>query len=53
MEGYTVETPEQLLALLPQVLSSPTPVLVNCIIDREEDVLPMVLDGSNIDEAIG
>ncbi|OQA11316.1 MAG: Acetolactate synthase large subunit [Firmicutes bacterium ADurb.Bin373] len=53
MEGHTVETPEQLLAILPQVLSSASPVIVNCIIDREEDVLPMVLDGSNIDEAIG
>lgn len=53
MEGYTVETPEQLLEILPRVLSSSAPVMVNCIIDREEDVLPMVLDGSNIDEAIG
>jgi acetolactate synthase-1/2/3 large subunit len=53
MEGYTVETPEQLLEILPRVLRSSAPVMVNCIIDREEDVLPMVLDGSNIDEAIG
>jgi acetolactate synthase I/II/III large subunit len=53
MEGYTVETPEQLMDILPRVLSSSAPVMVNCIIDREEDVLPMVLDGSNIDEAIG
>ncbi|MDD2553163.1 MAG: biosynthetic-type acetolactate synthase large subunit [Desulfotomaculaceae bacterium] len=52
MEGYTVETPEHLLEILPRVLSSAAPVVVNCIIDREEDVLPMVLDGSNIDEAI-
>lgn len=53
MEGYTVETPEQLLEILPRVLSSPAPVIVNCVIDPEEDVLPMVLDGYNIDEAIG
>jgi acetolactate synthase-1/2/3 large subunit len=53
MEGYTVETPEQLLEILPRVLRSSAPVMVNCIIDREEDVLPMVLDGTNIDEAIG
>jgi acetolactate synthase-1/2/3 large subunit len=53
MEGYTVETREQLLEILPRVLSSVAPVMVNCIVDREEDVLPMVLEGSNIDEAIG
>jgi acetolactate synthase-1/2/3 large subunit len=53
MEGYTVETQEQLMEILPRVLNSSAPVMVNCIIDREEDVLPMVLDGSNIDEAIG
>ncbi|MFX4263718.1 biosynthetic-type acetolactate synthase large subunit [Pelotomaculum propionicicum] len=53
MEGYTVETPEQLVEILPRVLNSDAPVMVNCLIDREEDVLPMVLDGYNIDEAIG
>ncbi len=53
MEGYTVQTPEQLMEILPQVLNSNAPVMVNCLIDREEDVLPMVLDGYNIDEAIG
>ncbi len=52
MEGYTVETPEKLLEILPGVLGSAAPVIVNCIVDREEDVLPMVMDGSNIDEAI-
>lgn len=53
MEGYTVETPEQLQEILPRVLRSAVPVMVDCLIDREEDVLPMVLDGTNIDEAIG
>lgn len=53
MEGYTVETPEQLMEMLPRVLNSSAPVMVNCIVDREEDVLPMILDGFNIDEAIG
>ncbi len=52
MEGYTVETEEQLLEILPRVLNSKEPVIVNCIIDREENVLPMVLNGSPINEAI-
>ncbi len=53
MEGYTVKSPEQLTKLLPQILSSPAPVMVNCIVDRGENVLPMVLNGTNISEAIG
>lgn len=52
MEGYTVETARQLEELLPEILTSPAPVLVNCIVDREENVLPMVLDGTNINEAV-
>ncbi len=53
MEGYTINTPEQLTELLPQILTSPAPVIVDCIIDREENVYPMVLNGSAISEAIG
>jgi acetolactate synthase-1/2/3 large subunit len=52
MEGYTVETARQLEELLPEILTSPGPVLVNCIVDPEENVLPMVLDGTNINEAV-
>jgi len=52
MEGYTVKTEEQLLEILPRALSSPEGVIVNCIVDREENVLPMVLSGSPINEAI-
>ncbi len=52
MEGYTVETPEQLIELLPGILVSPVPVMVNCIVSGDENVLPMVLAGANIDEAI-
>jgi acetolactate synthase-1/2/3 large subunit len=53
MEGYTVETPERLLEILPAVLASPAPVMVNCIVSGEENVYPMVLAGANINEAIG
>ncbi|BAF58711.1 MAG: biosynthetic-type acetolactate synthase large subunit [Pelotomaculum sp.] len=52
MEGYTVETPDQLMSLLPEVLESPAPVIVDCKVSRDENVLPMVLSGSNINEAI-
>jgi len=52
MAGYTVKTPEQLADMLPAVLASPGPVMVNCLISGKENVLPMVLAGSNINEAI-
>ncbi|TEB07983.1 Acetolactate synthase large subunit [Pelotomaculum schinkii] len=52
MEGCTVNTEEQLEAILPQVLASPAPVIINCMIDPNENVMPMVLSGSTISEAI-
>lgn len=52
MEGYTVTTEEQLEEILPRVLASPAPVIVNCMIDPDENVLPIILSGSNISEAI-
>lgn len=52
MAGYTVKTTEQLVDILPEVLASPGPVMVNCLISGKENVLPMVLVGSNINEAI-
>lgn len=53
MEGYTVDSPSQLTELLPRILTSAAPVMVNCIVDHCENVLPMVLNGSDISEAIG
>jgi acetolactate synthase-1/2/3 large subunit len=52
MEGYTVTTEEQIEEILPQVLASPAPVIVNCMIDPNENVMPMILSGSTISEAI-
>lgn len=52
MEGYTVTRPEELEKILPEVLQSDKAVMINCIVDPGENVLPMVLTGSSIDEAI-
>ncbi|OPY56886.1 MAG: Acetolactate synthase large subunit [Pelotomaculum sp. PtaU1.Bin035] len=52
MAGYTIETPEQLAEMLPEILAANRPVMVNCLINGEENVLPMVLAGANIGEAI-
>lgn len=51
MAGYTIETVEQLESRLPEILASPGPVIVNCRISGEENVLPMALNGTNINEA--
>lgn len=52
MTGYTVETQEQLAEVLPVALNSPGPALVNCLVSGAENVLPMVMAGANINEAI-
>lgn len=52
MEGYTVTTEKQLEEIMPQVLASSAPAIVNCMIDPDENIMPMVLSGSPISEAI-
>ena len=52
MDGYTVTSEEQLEEILPRVLASPAPVIVNCMTDPNENIMPMVLSGSPINEAI-
>jgi acetolactate synthase-1/2/3 large subunit len=50
--GYTFRTEEDVVKGLPGVLSNPGPAIVNCIVPADENVLPMVLAGKGIDEAI-
>jgi acetolactate synthase I/II/III large subunit len=50
--GYTLQTEEDVVNLLPQALSAPGPALVNCLVPTDENVMPMVLAGKGIDEAI-
>jgi acetolactate synthase-1/2/3 large subunit len=52
MAGYNVKSEEELEELLPEILSGPGAAIVNCLVDREENVSPMVLAGRGIDEAI-
>lgn len=52
IQGYTVKTGEELAGLLPEIMSSPGPVIVNCLVSAQENVSPMVLAGQGIDEAI-
>jgi acetolactate synthase-1/2/3 large subunit len=52
IDGYTMQTEEDVVELLPQALSAPGPALINCIVPRDENVMPMVLAGKGIDEPI-
>ncbi|MGC9194640.1 MAG: biosynthetic-type acetolactate synthase large subunit [Syntrophobacteraceae bacterium] len=50
--AYTFRTQEDVLKGLPEVLNSAGPAFVNCIVPREENVLPMVPAGKGINETI-
>ncbi|HYA43839.1 MAG TPA: biosynthetic-type acetolactate synthase large subunit [Syntrophobacteraceae bacterium] len=52
MAGYTFRTEEDVVKGLPGVLREPGPAIVNCIVPPDENVLPMVLAGRGIHEAI-
>lgn len=50
--GHSWATEEDVLQGLPQVIATPGPALMHCIIPTEENVTPMVLSGKGIHEAI-
>ncbi|WP_031516765.1 biosynthetic-type acetolactate synthase large subunit [Desulfofalx alkaliphila] len=52
IKGYTVTNPRQLAEVLPKVFDRPGGAIVNCLIDREENVMPMVMAGQGIDQCI-
>jgi acetolactate synthase-1/2/3 large subunit len=51
--GFRIDRAEDLTATLRQALATSGPVVVDCRVDREENVLPMVPAGAPIDEMIG
>ncbi len=50
--AYTLQTEEDVLKLLPEALSTPGPVFINCLVPPHENVMPMVLAGKGIDDPI-
>ncbi|WP_027717593.1 biosynthetic-type acetolactate synthase large subunit [Desulfovirgula thermocuniculi] len=52
IKGYSVQSEKELQEILPRVFEEPGPVLVDCLISPEENVLPMVPAGRGIDETI-
>ncbi|HAG11098.1 MAG TPA: biosynthetic-type acetolactate synthase large subunit [Desulfotomaculum sp.] len=52
IDGFTIRSEEDAVRMLPGILKSPGPALVNCLVYPEENVIPMVPAGKGIDEAI-
>lgn len=50
MKGYTVTNEQELAEVLPKVFDQPGAVIVNCMVDPKENVMPMVLAGKGIGE---
>lgn len=51
--GFRITEPEQLVPVLQKAFATPGPVVVDCHVDREENVLPMVPAGGAINKMIG
>lgn len=51
--GFRITRPEELAETLEKALHTPGPVVVDCHVDREENVLPMVPAGGSIAQMIG
>ena len=51
-DGVTAATPEELDAALAKAFSAEGPFLINCIIDKDEFVLPMLPPGGSMDDII-
>jgi acetolactate synthase-1/2/3 large subunit len=50
-EGYTVTTREEFEEVFAQALESKSPVLIDCQVDRDDKVWPMVAPGASISDA--
>ena len=51
-KGYRAETIEELKAALAEAVKSDIPVWIQCVISREEKVLPMIPGGKTVDDMI-
>jgi acetolactate synthase-1/2/3 large subunit len=51
-EGYTIESEADIRPVLEEALLSPGPAVINCVIDKDVNVVPMVPQGGSIDKPI-
>jgi len=50
--GYRAESLAELKSILNDHFNSPTPIVIDCVIDKDERVLPMIPPGGSIDDII-
>ena len=50
--GFRAQSLEQLKAILDGHFNSPAPIVIDCVIDKDERVLPMIPPGGSIDDII-
>ena len=51
-EGYRIEKPEDLLPELEKALATPNPAFIDVVVEREENVYPIVPAGAALDEML-
>ncbi|MBM6834658.1 biosynthetic-type acetolactate synthase large subunit [Desulfovibrio piger] len=51
-EGYRISKPEELKDVLRKALTSPNPAFIDVMVEREENVYPMVPAGAALDEML-
>jgi acetolactate synthase I/II/III large subunit len=51
--GILVEKPEEVRSAIEQAIETPGPVFINFMVDRDENVFPMVPAGASLDEMLG
>lgn len=51
-KGYHCETPAELQEALKEAVKADCPVWIECVIDREEKVLPMIPSGGTVHDTI-
>lgn len=51
-KGLRIEKEEDIVPVLTEALSTPSPVLVDCVISEDENVLPMIKPGQTYDTII-
>lgn len=51
-EGYRIEKPEDLRATLEKALATPNPTFIDVVVEREENVYPIVPAGAALDEML-
>lgn len=52
LKGYRCETLAQFTSALKEALASNKPAWIECVVDREEKVLPMIPSGKTVDDII-